>query len=204
METKNLQQVQQLIERIADSYDLPSDEQVSMMQQLTGQEWTSEDLQELCCEYWSHHSLEETTYFMFHGEYPPVHEVDLVFWKYKNGVVLDDETVYSTYRFGKKPLKALESLPLDEILEKVNNLFPQWEQAELDDEYYHFNCPNQKNYWIDTHFEIFEYGRDVADYREHQIIVFSCHNMSDEQRNIIIACMESFQCPLHIQENTEH
>lgn len=93
MEEKNLEQVKELINRIADSYDLPTDEQVNMMNQLTEGEWEAEDLQMLCCEYWSHNSLEETAYMMFHGEYPPVHETELVFWKYKPGVVLDDNAV---------------------------------------------------------------------------------------------------------------
>lgn len=31
---------------------------------------------------------------MFHGKYPPVYETELIFWKYKSCVVLDDNTVY--------------------------------------------------------------------------------------------------------------
>lgn len=72
MEDKNLEQVKQLINRIADSYSLPTEEQVEAMRQLTGIEWDAEDLQELCCEYWSHNTLAETAYMMFHEEYPPV------------------------------------------------------------------------------------------------------------------------------------
>lgn len=204
MENENLEQVQELIDDIADSYDLPEDEQVSEMQRLTGQDWTSEELQESCCEYWSHHSLEETAYLMFHGKYPPVQETKLVFWKYKNGVVLDDETVYSTYRFGKKPLKALEPLPLKEILEKIHELFPQWQQEDLEDDYYRFDPPAQENYWVDTHFDLSEYGRELPEGREHQLLVFLTHNMNQEQIDLIMACMESFQCPLHIQENHDN
>lgn len=73
MEDKNLEQVKELINRIADFYDPPTEEQVKEMHRLTGIDWDAEDLQMLCCEYWSHHSLEETAYLMFHEEYPPVH-----------------------------------------------------------------------------------------------------------------------------------
>lgn len=38
---------------------------------------------------------------MFHGKYPPVHETELVLWKYKSYVVLDDNIVYDKYRYGK-------------------------------------------------------------------------------------------------------
>lgn len=79
MEHENLEQVKELINRIADSYDLPTEEQVAEMCSLTKEDWSAEDLQEICCEYWSHNSLEETAYIMFHGEYPPVHEVVLLF-----------------------------------------------------------------------------------------------------------------------------
>lgn len=199
MEEKNLDQVKELIDRIADSYDLPTEEQVDKMNQLTGEEWEAEDLQMLCCEYWSHNSLEETAYMMFHGEYPPVYETELVFWKYKPGVVLDDNAVYEKYRFGKGTLKALEPLPLNEILERLKESFPKWEVMNPEDEYnYRFDSPEQEEYWSDTNFWVFEYGRDINTGREHQLLRISCHNMSEHQVDTIIQCMESFQCPLHI------
>ncbi len=72
MEYENLEQVKELINRIADIYDIPTKEQVRKMQELTGVEWDAKDLQMACCEYWSHNSLEETAYFMFHEDYLPV------------------------------------------------------------------------------------------------------------------------------------
>ena len=130
METRQLEQVKELINRIADYYDLPDDEEVEEMRRLTGVAWDAEDLQMLCCEYWSHHSLEETAFMMLHEHYPPVHEVDLVFWRCKPGAVLDDQAVYEKYRLGKGSLKALEALPLEEILQKINapggRKIPKW------------------------------------------------------------------------------
>lgn len=203
METKNLEQVKELINRIADYYDLPTKEQTEEMRKLTGREWSAEDLQMQCCEYWSHNSLEETVYLMFHGDYPPIHEVDLIFWKCKPGVVLDDQTVFEKYRLGKGKLKALEALPLDEILQKIKEEFSGWQQKirpERDEKSWRFDCLEQMEYWTDTHFWIFEYGRETDLQREHQILRFSCHNMNEEQINLILECMASFQCPLHIRE----
>ena len=206
MEEKNLDQVKELINRIADSYDLPTEEQVKKMELLTSETWNAEDLQMICCEYWSHHSLEETAYMMFHGEYPPVRDEELVFWKYKSGAVMDDDAVYNKYRFGKGTLKALEALPLEAILDKIKEIFPDWKQDEQDieeEDSYRFVCSEQTEYWKDVHFCIFEYGRDIETGREHQLLRFSCHNMSEEQINTILDCMDSFQCPLHIREVEE-
>lgn len=201
MEKENLEQVKELINRIADRYDLPSDEEVAEMRRLTNEDWEAEDLQELCCEYWSHHSLEETAYAMFHGDYPPVHEAELVFWKYKSGVVLDDRAVYEKYRFGRGTLKALEALPLEEILHKIRETFSGWQQKDrADRDNWRFDCLKQAEYWTDTHFWIFEYGRETEGQREHQILRFSCHNMGEEHIQAILACMENFQCSLHIRE----
>jgi hypothetical protein len=154
METKNLEQVKELINRIADYYDLPTEEETEEMRKLTGMDWSAEDLQMQCCEYWSHNSLEETAYLMFHGDCPPVHEVDLVFWKYKPGVVMDDQAVFNKYSLGKGTLKALEALPLDEILQKINELFSGWQQYNpvSSDKSWRFDCLVQTEYWMDTHF----------------------------------------------------
>ena len=203
METKYLEQVKELIDWIADSYDLPTEEQTVEMRRLTGVDWEAEELQMMCCEYWSHNSLEETAYLMFHGHYPPVREAELIFWRYKPGVVLDSRAVYEKYRFGKGKLKALEALPLDEILQKIKEQFPGWRQKDRGDrESWRFDCPEQETYWMDTHFWIFEYGRETEVEREHQILRFSCHNMSEEQTGLITACMEQFQCALHLREDT--
>ncbi len=65
METKNLEQVKELIRQIADSYDLPTDEQTKAMRKLTGIDWDAEDLRMMCCGYWeSPHTLDELAYFL--------------------------------------------------------------------------------------------------------------------------------------------
>lgn len=97
----------------------------------------------------------------------------------------------------------MEALPLEQILQKVKDQFSDWQEntkVELDGTSWRFDCLNQTDYWTDTHFWIFEYGRETDLQREHQILVFNCHNMSDTQINLILECMSSFQCPLHIRE----
>lgn len=204
MERKNLEQVKALIGQIADgNYRLPTEEQVENMRALTGVEWDVEDLQMSCCEYWSHHSLEETAYFMFYSSYPPVHETELVFWKYKSGVIMEDAMVYESYQLGKGTLKALETLPIEAIIQKVKNTLIGWEEntdAGDDSDSFRFDCLEQVDYWTDTHFWIFPYGNGADTQEEIQLICFSCHNMNELQINDILVCMEEFQCPLHIRE----
>lgn len=203
MEEQNLEQVKELINRIADSYDLPTDEQVSEMHRLTGIEWDAEDLQMSCCEYWSHNSLEETAYLMFHESYPPVSEVELGFWSYKSGAVLDDDAVYEKYRLGGN-MKALESLPYEQIIQDIKNCFPEWqedEEARHEGWCFTFNGPESAEYWKELFFSIYLYSTktDIP-----QMMVFTCHNMDEEQINQIIACMEKFNCQLrHKEELTE-
>lgn len=203
MEGKNLEQVKELINRIADTYDLPTEEQIMEMRRLTGIDWEAEELQMLCCGHWEHHSLEETAYLMFHEEYPPANNTDMVFWKYKPGVVMDDKEVYEKYRLGKGKLKAIESLDVELILQKIKILFPGYEQnanAGSEGKSYRLDCLEQTEYWTNTHFWIFIYGREIEGQKENQLVRFSCHNMSEQQISTIEACMEELQCSLHIKE----
>ncbi len=204
MENKNLDQIKLLINRIADLYDPPPAEQTEEMRILTGRNWSAEDLKMACFEYWSHHSLDETAYMLLHGDYPPVCEEELVFWRYKPGVRLDGSAVYEKYRFGRGASDALEPLPLKEIIQNINESFPGWEQntrVGSDGRSWRFDSLEQAAYWTDTHFWIFEYGRETQTQREHQILCFSCHNMTQTQILAILKCMERFQCALHIRES---
>jgi hypothetical protein len=85
----------------------------------------------------------------------------------------------------------------------MKNLFSGWqENTEVGskESSWRFDCLKQAEYWTDTHFWAFEYGRETKSQREHQILGFCCHNMSDEQIAPILECMAEFQCPLHIRE----
>lgn len=200
MEEKNLQEVMELINRIAEGeYDPPELEDVAEVNRLTGQDWTAEDLRLICCEYWSHNSLEETAYQLIHGDLPVVRETDLAFWRAKSGAALDAAAVYRKYCTGGA-MKALEPLPMEEILTAVRAL-PGWKEYERaeDEKDRRFDCESQSEYWSDTHFWLFPYGKDETV----QMVRLSCHNMSDEQMQILIDLMAQFDCSEQYREEEE-
>ncbi|MCI9510762.1 MAG: hypothetical protein HFG13_00030 [Oscillibacter sp.] len=146
LEMRNLEQVKRLTNDL-DDYSRegpPTEERVRQMRDLTGIDWTAEEQWRHCFAYTSRASLEETAYLMFHKEYPPVYQADPVFWKCLPGIVLDEKEIYKTYRLGRGTLKALEPLPLEEILEKIGKLFPGWTRypdAVQDGKSWRFVCP---------------------------------------------------------------
>ncbi|MDE7309921.1 MAG: hypothetical protein K2N61_14925 [Lachnospiraceae bacterium] len=96
---------------------------------------------------------------------------------------MDSQEVYEKYRLGKGKLKALEALPVKEIFQKVKEKFSDWKQdmETSDEESCRFICPEQKEYWTDTHFWIFLYGREANGQKETQMVRFSCHNMNEHR-----------------------
>ncbi len=107
---------------------------------------------------------------------------------------------FSTQSF--HPLKSL----LVSYSNRTAGKFSGWQQnidIEQNEKSWRFDCLEQAEYWTNTHFWIFEYGRETDTQREHQIVRFSCHNMSEEQIAVICECMESLQCPLHIREEMD-
>lgn len=198
MEEKNPQAVMALINRIADGEYVPPDpEDVAEANRLTGRNWEAEDLRLICCEYWSHNSLEETAYQLLHGDLPPVRETDLAFWRAKSGAVLDSAAVYKKYCTGGA-MKALEPLPMEEILAALRTL-PGWREKERkwSGEDRRFDCQSQAEYWSNTHFWVFPYGKDEAV----QMVRLSCHNMSDEQIQTLVALMAQFDCSEQYRED---
>lgn len=70
-EQERVVKLKELINRIADSYAEPSEDEVKEMQELTGIDWPVEDIQMICCDYWeSPYSLEEIVYYLMHEEWP--------------------------------------------------------------------------------------------------------------------------------------
>ena len=70
-EQEKVEKIKALINRIADSYAEPSEDEVREMQELTGIDWPVEDIQMICSDYWeSPYSLEEIVYFLMHEEWP--------------------------------------------------------------------------------------------------------------------------------------
>jgi len=177
---------------------LPEEDELRKLNDLTGREWTAEDVRLACFEYTSHNSLEETVYFLFHGEYPPVTNVDMAFWKLKSGAVLDPKTVYEKYRMGGQ-LKALIPLPMEEIKEAFCAL-PGWKKYDWEEsDSARFDCLDQPDKWSDVHFWLFWYGGRKNPQPNHLLRLF-CRNLSGEQLQSLLGLMEGFEIPLQYQE----
>lgn len=225
METKNLEQVKDLILEIDD--DTPTKEQVQRMNELTGIDWSIEDLKWEChgCS-WDFHTLEESAYCMFHKVYPPGHCKTFVFWKYKPGIITDnniltthydfddshstqyasekDHVLWHKYQLGRDRTDDLEALPLWDIIKSIQERYPNWYEKDPEankHKVFCFTSLQQENYWMDTSFSILQYDRFINSQEETQMLEFSCHNMTDDQMKPIFECMAYFQCSLHWQED---
>ncbi len=202
------EQVKQLVEDWDDDWGcgpyedcLPEEEELQTLNELTGRAWEAEDVREACFEYHSHNSLEETVYFLFHGEYPPVTNTMLVFYRPKPGAVLKPQEVYEKYRLGGQ-MKALEKLPMEAVVDAFRSL-PGWQEYKFRQPSGHsfrFNCLDQPNPWADVHFWLRWYGRETEVEREHQLLCLSCHNLTEEQRQSLLDCLTPFDIPLQYQE----
>lgn len=102
----------------------------------------------------------------------------LVFWKYENGIYLNNQEVYKTSCAEGKTVTGLAELPIPEILAKVKKTFREYER--LDD--YHYGG-------LEGNFSI---------YTQPQSVVFDCSlRMSEQELNKIIDLMAGFGCPYY-------
>ena len=134
MKNYNIKQIEELVEKIGDCYDYPEEELVKQMNLLTGNDWDAQTYWEYTCEYWSHHSLEQTVYALIKGQYPPEKENKYYVWSAKFPLkeimsdVVDSESnnfniLEKTYRFfqlgkyrnDREKFERFNVLPLDEI-----------------------------------------------------------------------------------------
>lgn len=135
MSSEKIQEIEKLVNKMADSYDLPSQEEVAEMNCLIHQDWEAEDYWNYCCEYWSHHSLEETVWALMHdGRYPKKEEMKVCFWKTAQNVTISEQDIYESFRLGKeKKIKnQFEVLPVEEIFDYAVKLYQDWKVTEKD------------------------------------------------------------------------
>ena len=104
---------------------------------------------------------------------------DLDFWKYKNGVYLNNQETYEKCS-NEQIVEGLEDLPIESILEDVRVEFNTWrmEESDLD-----FENPEGRGA-----FQIFTTT---------QFIRFDCYGMQGEDMNRIIDVMNKYHCPLY-------
>ena len=103
---------------------------------------------------------------------------DLNFWKYKDGVYLDNQKVYESLSNGEL-VDGLEGLPIPDILKSIESNFkaPTW--VKLDDLTYESESGA---------FQIFTTS---------QFFRIDCYDMSGDDMNLFIDIGNEFSCPLY-------
>lgn len=106
--------------------------------------------------------------------------MDINFWKYKEGVTHDNTRIYEQACCDGKLLEELESLPIDEIFNKIAFVFSDW--TALDKRHYE----NEKE--GKGAFEIFTTS---------QIVRFDCYGMLEADMNTLMDILIDFGCPVY-------
>ena len=187
---------------------LPEEDGLRRLNELTGRDWTAEEVRELCFEYAGHNSAEETAYCLFRGDYPPVRCTDLVFYRPKPGARPDPRETYEKYRLGGQ-MKALEPLCRTEITEALRAVpgfrEHQWAAAGYTPDYSHsirMDCLDQPDPWSDVHFWAFWYGGRKNPEPNH-LLCLSCHNLTEAQTRTLVDLLTKSGVPLQYREESD-
>ncbi len=102
----------------------------------------------------------------------------LAFWKYDEGIYLDNQKVYEMGCAEEKTIKGLSLLPVSDILNKVNEVFSDYDKLD------------ERNYESTKgSFTIFN---------TEQFVLFDCGwSMPETELNKIIDIMIEFDCPFY-------
>lgn len=212
MERQAYEQVKALVEQWDDDWgcgpfedSLPGEDELQRLNQLTGRDWTAEDVREICFEYGSHNSTEETVYFLFHGDYPPVTNVELAFYRLKPGAAPEPQAVYEKYRLGGQ-MDTLEPLPWANITAALRSVpgFREhvWARAGYRPDHTHsvrMNCLEQPDPWSDVHFWAFWYGGQGNPDPNH-LLCLSCRNLTEEQIQSLLDLLAGLGVPLQYRQ----
>ncbi len=212
MDAKSYEQVKTLVEQLDEDWGcgpyeeaLPNEARLREINALTGRNWTAEEIRGLCFLYSSHNSTAETVYCLFHGDYPPVTNVDLVFYRPKPGAVPEPRTVYEKYRLGNQ-MKALVPLPWADITAGLRAVpgfrEHQWARAGYKPDHTHsfrFDALEQPDDWSDVHFWAFWYGGRGNPDPDH-LLCLSCHNLPQMQIQALTDLLAGFDVPLQYRE----
>ncbi len=110
--------------------------------------------------------------------------IDLDFWKYKDGVYLDNQDVYERACCDGEEIEGLEMLPIADIMKRVEQVFSDWERP------------------IETHFEHKRRG-SIEIFTTPQAVRFDCYGLEIDDLNRIIDIMLEFDCPLYDPQVSE-
>lgn len=103
--------------------------------------------------------------------------MNLAFWKYNDGIYLNNQEVYERACVEEESVEGLSILLIDEILNKVSEVFIDYDN--LGD----YNFESSKG-----SFSVFTTDRSV---------LFDCKGMFETELNKIIDIMAEFDCPLY-------
>ncbi len=103
--------------------------------------------------------------------------IDLNFWKYREGVYLDNEAVYQAACCEMEAVEGLEALPLEDILGEIEAAFPEWTAPD----------PTSRQRGGGS-FEILALP---------QAIRFDCYSMEQADMKRFSTLMSRFGCPLY-------
>ena len=190
---EHYEEVKELINRIADYYgpveENPElEEQAAQMRRLTGRDWDAEEVGSWCFEYWSRASLDETAYYFFHGDLPETEEIELVFWKLKPGVNMEPQVLYEKLRYVKTcaKVKAVESLPMEEIVSRFKGNFSGWKRREFEGHPTFWKACSEEPWHKTEEVRLFLY--------EDKMLSITCTNVPEADRTAILRIMEDFGC----------
>jgi len=104
--------------------------------------------------------------------------VDLDFWKYQDGVYLDNAMVYQQACCDQEAVEGLQALPAEDILEAVAAAFPEWGSPAP----FHYEREGGGSFHIST---------------TPQTVRFDCCSMERMDMKRFSAMMAGFGCPLY-------
>ena len=106
--------------------------------------------------------------------------MDFNFWKYKEGAAHDNKRVYESACCDGKIMDELESLPIEEIMNKITSVFSDWEALD------------------ETHYENEKEGKGAFEiFTTPQIVRFVCYGMQETDMNALMDILIDFGCPLY-------
>lgn len=104
--------------------------------------------------------------------------VDLSFWKYQNGVYLDNTVVYQKACCDNEEVEGLEILPIEEILKEIETAFCEWDSLDV----FNYERENLGSFQIST---------------TPQTICFSCYSMEQADMKRFSSILSKFDCELY-------
>lgn len=104
--------------------------------------------------------------------------IDLNFWKYQDGISLDNAAVYQKVCCGDETVEGLEVLPIEDILKEIAAEFQEWDSSAPGD----FEREGCGSFQIST---------------TPQSIRFDCYSMGQADMKRFSSIMSRFGCPLY-------